>query len=306
MKKGLFVGSLVASILLLGACQKSDTDTTVKSTKQTTSIEKKSSSTSSTVNSSTDDSTISKNSLEKQNNDVSGDESNTINTARKQLVGNRFTMVPSLYDGIDANQAMEESKAPQNLMHDGMAGFNFTNDSTVRVELAGTYRPDYDAPYTLTNNMLIIEHRKIPYSINNGIISFDSWTTDSNGHSITWSFGPEKDLYGNSSSENNSDTNVDTKNLTSQQLKEWVGAVLDKQFSMGRSSFPYKLSIENKDGYAYVRVNHSTQQVDTIDMFRINSSGQLEEQDLSNGYPATYKVVSSKFMDTSEVTVMNN
>ncbi|MDN6775567.1 MAG: hypothetical protein L0M06_03345 [Enterococcus sp.] len=79
------------------------------------------------------------------------------------------------------------------------------------------------------------------------------------------------------SSESNSDTNVDTKNLTSEQLKEWVSAVLDKQFSMGRSSFPYDLIVENNDGYAYVRVKHSELQVDTITMFRINDEGQLEE-----------------------------
>lgn len=103
------------------------------------------------------------------------------------------------------------------------------------------------------------------------------------------------------SSESNSDTNVDTKNLTSEQLKEWVSAVLDKQFSMGRSSFPYDLIVENNDGYAYVRVKHSELQVDTITMFRINDEGQLEEELL--GYPPKQIVMSSKFMDTSEVTV---
>lgn len=40
-------------------------------------------------------------------------------------------------------------------------------------------------------------------------------------------------------------------------------------------------------------------------MFRINSEGQLEEEDRSNGFPVTYKVISSIFMDTSEVTVNN-
>jgi len=103
------------------------------------------------------------------------------------------------------------------------------------------------------------------------------------------------------SSGNNSDTSVDTKNLTSEQFKEWVSAVLDKQFSIGRSSFPYDLIVENNDGYAYVRVKHSELQVDTITMFRINDEGQLEEELL--GYPPKQIVMSSKFMDTSEVTV---
>lgn len=49
-------------------------------------------------------------------------------------------------------------------------------------------------------------------------------------------------------------------------------------------------------------MKHSELQVDTITMFRINDEGQLEGEDKSNGYPSSYKVVSSKLMDTSEVT----
>ncbi|MGG5371341.1 hypothetical protein [Enterococcus sp. AZ196] len=101
-----------------------------------------------------------------------------------------------------------------------------------------------------------------------------------------------------------SESNVDTKSLTSEQLKDWVSAVLDTQFSMGRVSFPYDLSIENREGYAYVRVKHKELQVDTITMFRINGEGQLEEEDKSNGYPVSYKVMSSTFMDTTEVTLI--
>ena len=106
-------------------------------------------------------------------------------------------------------------------------------------------------------------------------------------------------------SEDNSDMTVDTKNLTSQQFKDWVSAVLDKQFTLGRSSFPYELFIENHEGYAYVRVKHNELQVDTITMFSINSEGQLEEEDKSNGYPVSYKVISSSFMDTSDVTLID-
>lgn len=300
MKKKVIVGGLFMSMLLLGACQKSNTDTTAKSTKQTNSIVKKSSS-SSTAASTTSSSS------EKQSNDVkdsSDSDSNITSMAQKQLVGKRFSMIPILYDGEDAAQAMAENKAPQNLIHDGATTFSFTNDSTVHVELLGTYRPDYDTSYTLTDNMIIIQQRNIPYSVKNGIVSFDDWTTELDGHTITQSFSPEENSSA-SSSENETDTNIDTKNLTSEQFKEWVSAVLDKQFTIGRHSFPYKLSVENHEGYAYVRVKHSELQVDTITMFRINSEGQLEEEDRSNGFPVTYKVVSSTFMDTSEVTVNN-
>lgn len=40
MKKKVMMGCLFMSVLLLGACQKSNTDTTAKSTKQTNSIVK--------------------------------------------------------------------------------------------------------------------------------------------------------------------------------------------------------------------------------------------------------------------------
>lgn len=296
MKKKVMMGCLFVIMFLLGACQKTNMDTATESTKQTSSIVKESSSSSAADSIS---------SLDKQSSNVkepSADESNTINTAQKQLIGKRFFMVPSLYDGEDAAQAMAENKAPQNLIHDGATTFSFTNDSTVHVELLGTYRPDYDTSYTLTDNMIIIQQRNIPYSVKNGIVSFDDWTTELDGHTITWSFSPEENSSA-SSSESTTDTNINTKNLTSEQFKEWVSAVLDKQFTMGRHSFPYKLSVENHEGYAYVRVKHSELQVDTITMFRINSEGQLEEEDRSNGFPVTYKVVSSKFMDTSEVTV---
>lgn len=298
MKKKVMMGCLFVIMFLLGACQKTNMDTATESTKQTSSIVKESSSSSAADSIS---------SLDKQSSNVkepSADESNTINTAQKQLIGKRFFMVPSLYDGEDANQAMEEDKAPQNLIHDGATTFSFTNDSTVHVELLGTYRPDYDTSYTLTDNMIIIQQRNIPYSVKNGIVSFDDWTTELDGHTITWSFSPEENSSA-SSSESTTNTNINTKNLTSEQFKEWVSAVLDKQFTMGRHSFPYKLSVENHDGYAYVRVKHSELQVDTITMFRINSEGQLEEEDRSNGFPVTYKVVSSTFMDISEVTVNN-
>lgn len=292
MKKKILMGTLIAGTVLLGGCQKAATDPSADSTIQTSSMAKNSSSSGSTVTSSTSASSSEQ---------LQDSSDHTIATAQKQLIGRKFSLTPVLYDGEDANQAMEENKAPQSLVHDGSAIFSFTNETTVHVELAGTYRPDHNTSYTLTEDALIIGHRNIPYSITNGGISFDTWTTDLDGHRVTWSFSPEA-----AGSENASDTSVDTKNLTSEQLKAWVGAVLDKQFSLGRHSFPYKLSVENQDGYAYVRVNHSEQQIDTLDMFRINSAGQLEQQDLSNGYPATYKVVSSKFMDTSAVTVMSN
>ncbi|WP_427813459.1 hypothetical protein ACQKTA_08755 [Enterococcus sp. 22-H-5-01] len=297
MKRIFFVGVLLTSLLILGACQKNETQTAA-STSRSSSV-KKESNTSATTSSTEVNTSSSQSSAVKESEENATD---VKSDAQKQLIGKSFLIRPTLYDGEDAAQAMDENKAPQNLIHDGSLTVRFMNETTVHIKLLGTYRPDFDTQYTLTDKQLIVSQHTIPYSIDNGVIAFGTWTTDMDGHTVTWSFTPDS----SSSTENTStSSSVDTKNLTSDQFKQWVGAVLDKQFSLGRRAFSYKLSVENHDGYAYVRVDDSEKQVDTIDMFRINASGQLEEQDLSNGYPATYNVVSSKFMDTSEVTVNN-
>ena len=115
---------------------------------------------------------------------------NKIAEAQKQLVGKKYFISPSLYDGIDANKAMTENKAPQNLMHDGGKGVTFTNENTVHIELAGTYRPDTDMDYTLTEDTLTIGQDNIPYAINDGLLTFGTWTTDWSGHEVIWSFSP--------------------------------------------------------------------------------------------------------------------
>lgn len=110
-----------------------------------------------------------------------------ISEAKNQLLGKKYFISPSLFDGIDANKAMNENKAPQNLMHDGGKGVTFTNENTVHIELAGTYRPDTDMDYTLTEDTLTIGQDNIPYFINEGLITFGTWTTDWSGHEVTWS-----------------------------------------------------------------------------------------------------------------------
>lgn len=302
MKKGLFVGSLVASVLLLGACQKSDTDTTVKSTKHSTNQVESTNSSSSISNSSTSTSSIKKidNSTDDTQNNLTNEE---LAVAIFIAPDSEKRSINTVID--DYTNAYEEDtgystkiQLSKNLLPDIIVSFS---------SMGSTQRFHFDGDLiTVTSHSNSGDKSSQNFSIKELNNKFSKYQEEiAVLVSKAENYSPLDDEQ-SESAKNSSDANVDTKNLTSQQLKEWVGAVLDKQFSMGRASFPYKLSIENKDGYAYVRVNHSTQQVDTIDMFRINSSGQLEEQDLSNGYPATYKVVSSKFMDTSEVTVMNN
>lgn len=207
MKKWV-VGCLMVSVLALGACQKSETKTTAESTEKSSSVVEKSnsstmvstSSTSTTIestlsssstvesiSSATIESTISSSSEIQESTEVNNEPDN-IAIAQQQLVGKSFSLMPSLYDGQAVDQAMAEQKAPQSLVHDGGSIVSFTDDSTAHIELAGAYRPDFDDSYTLTNDTLTVNNQTIPYSINNGVITFDSWTTESNGHTITWTF----------------------------------------------------------------------------------------------------------------------
>ncbi|WP_241699117.1 hypothetical protein [Vagococcus sp. CY53-2] len=114
-----------------------------------------------------------------------------LNITKKQLIGKTYIIKPILYDGIDVEQAMNNNKAPQNLIHDGVQIITFKDNSTVHIELAGTYRPDYDESYSLSPNTINIKDYYIPYKYNYGNISFDTWTTDTKGHTITWAISPQ-------------------------------------------------------------------------------------------------------------------
>ncbi|MBZ6004083.1 hypothetical protein KII95_08685 [Leuconostoc gelidum subsp. aenigmaticum] len=107
-----------------------------------------------------------------------------------QLVGKKYRISPSLYDGENTDQAMNEQKAPQNLAHDGIQDITFITDSMVRVKRSGSYRPDRDVPYALNATTLSFDYQNIPYSLINGTVSFDSWTTNMDGHTVTWTITP--------------------------------------------------------------------------------------------------------------------
>ncbi len=85
---------------------------------------------------------------------------------------------------------MNEQKAPQNLAHDGIQDITFITDSVVRVKRSGSYRPDRDVSYTLNATTLSFDYQNIPYSLINGTVSFDSWTTNMDGHTVTWTITP--------------------------------------------------------------------------------------------------------------------
>ncbi|MHC5247419.1 hypothetical protein [Enterococcus sp. LJL90] len=109
-----------------------------------------------------------------------------LEAASAYLIGKSYVIKPLLYDGEDAEQAMIEYRAPQSLFHDGVRTLIFLDESTVRIELAGTYRPDYDTSYTLSEDSLLINQDTIPYSYADNVITFGTWTTTTEGHVTTW------------------------------------------------------------------------------------------------------------------------
>lgn len=108
------------------------------------------------------------------------------NTVKSQLVGMTFTVYPQLYDGMDVNQAMDTNQAPQNLVHDNVKDITFTGETSARIGLLGNYRPNHDATYEVTKDTIKVDDLSIPYEVIDGVLMFKTWTTDSEGHTITW------------------------------------------------------------------------------------------------------------------------
>lgn len=301
MKKKVIVGGLFVSLLFLGACQKSNTDTAEKSTKQSNSQLESSISVSSKQESTTSTSSVKKTDTNNQADDT---QNNLTNEELAVVIYvNPSTVNQDIDKAIDDyTNAYEEDTGYSTKLQ--LSKKLLPDIIVSRSTMGSTQRFHFDGDLiTATSHSNSGDEASQNYSIkemNNKFGKYQEKLALLVSKAENYSPLDEQ----SESSESNSDTNVDTKNLTSEQFKEWVSAVLDKQFSMGRSSFPYDLITENNNGYAYVRVKHSEMQVDTITMFRINDEGQLEEEDKSNGYPVTYKVVSTKFMDTSDVTVV--
>lgn len=287
---------LFAISLLLGACQNSNTNTVVEDSKQTSNKFESASSTkniSGSVSSEQDTNQVAPSENELTNEEVAvaifitpEGENRSIDTV--------ITDYTSAYEE-DTGHATK-IQLSKRLLPDIIVSFSSTGS---------TQRFHFDSDLiTVTSRSNAGDESSQNYSLKEMEIKFGNYKNDlAKLVAKAENYSPLDEQSG--LAESKSDTNIDTKNLTSEQLKEWVSAILDKQFSMGRSSFPYDLIVENNEGYAYVRVKHSELQVDTITMFRINDEGKLEEEDKSNGYPAFYEVVSSKFMDTSDVKRTN-
>ncbi|MGG5368391.1 hypothetical protein [Enterococcus sp. DIV0240a] len=95
---------------------------------------------------------------------------------------------------------------------------------------------------------------------------------------------------------------VDGKNLTADQIKQWVSAI-ENAYGVSNN---YRVDISNKDGYAYATVVNTDAQVDNMGEFRVNEKGELEEAGYYYGKPGTWIVVSPSYMDVSHLPDKDN
>lgn len=101
---------------------------------------------------------------------------------------------------------------------------------------------------------------------------------------------------------------IDEKQLTTDQIKQWVGAVWEKRFENFPDLQDYRLTIrsDEKDRLVYIDVlPPENKQVDKYCVFRINENGQLEISGyyLGKGDVTGWEVISDKYMDTTNVEV---
>ncbi|MCI0130018.1 hypothetical protein [Vagococcus sp. CY53-2] len=101
---------------------------------------------------------------------------------------------------------------------------------------------------------------------------------------------------------------IDEKQLTTDQIKQWVGAVWEKRFENFPDLQDYRLTIrsDEKDRLVYIDVlPPENKQVDKYCVFRTNENGQLEISGyyLGKGDVTGWEVISDKYMDTTNVEV---
>lgn len=106
------------------------------------------------------------------------------------------------------------------------------------------------------------------------------------------------------SSSDTKEPTVDTRNLTAEQMKQWVAAIWLKRNGIDLLQDPkYEIDLKiNEDQLLYARVEAANVQIDTLDVFRVNSEAYLEEAGYYLSKPdQEWIVVSQKYLDTSLV-----
>lgn len=123
-----------------------------------------------TSTSSTENSTGKSTESSSEDSKYSGDE-----LVVKKYINDGFIITPIMYNGEDATKAMDENKAPQNLIHDGYTDGYIKDDQSVRLSHMGSASDGY---YDISNGTLSIKQgasRHIfRYTVNNGVVKFEN------------------------------------------------------------------------------------------------------------------------------------
>lgn len=122
--------------------------------------------------------------------------------AKQYLTGKGFRISPVLYDGEDIDQAMDDQKAPTNVVTDYTVSFYFNDATTATSTHTGQLRPD-SSNYTVSENTITVGSYQIPYSISNGTVVFSQWSAaDGQRGTITYQISPS-DYTGGSTNASN-------------------------------------------------------------------------------------------------------
>lgn len=253
MRKKILFFVVILSTFLFSACQKSDSNSSTESTEQAS---EKMGSSSVSVSRTRSTSITSEN--EKNI-------ANQINDTQNELTNEELAIALFLSTNFQ-NRSMDAAITEQ------INAYEEDTGSSSKIQLSKRMQPDMIVSFSSMGSTQRVHFEEDLLTVTAYSNSGDESVGKYSKKELNREFGEYKkqlailaekaEAYSpleesSEATENSSDTTVDTKNLTSQQFKDWVSAVLDKQFSLGRTSFPYDLFLENHEGYAYVRVKHS-------------------------------------------------
>lgn len=101
-------------------------------------------------------------------------------------------------------------------------------------------------------------------------------------------------------SEESNEKEVKEKNLSQDEVSEWVSSVWEKKHKNSPQLLDYdlKLRTDSEDNLVYINVVPTIEKNSVLGLFRINDTGKLEERNLND-----WKLISKSYMDLSDVNV---
>lgn len=220
------------------------------------------------------------------------------------LVGLGFQIMPVLFNGEDATQAMNEGKAQPSLVHDGSQLGYFKNNTEARMTGIAGYMYAHTANFSVVDGVLEMNTWNIPVKVSNGTIQTTQWgSEDTDGNHITWKIEALSDAQStveahknaNESSSSTNSGSVDQHNLTSAQMEHWVRSYIESGSQVYTAS-DYTFTQKFVNGYAqiyeYTR-KPKTNKNDLWAVFRVDEHGYLQQE--SEPGSNNWRIVSKQY-----------